>query len=265
MRQVFESKRLRTRIALQVLVTLLVLPYLYPLIVAVQGSLSGQGWGNYRAVFAVDAVPTFFRNSLLIAAGTIVIVYVCTTLAAFGFSKLYIRGKEVYFWLLLIALTLPEVVLLAPLFVTTIRLGLYDTHFAVILPLAALQIPFTVLLTRRFVDGIPSELLEAARVDGANTLRAFWHVILPLTRPITAAIVLLTLIGAWNSYLLPLLFLQDPAKQTVTLLPQFFVSQYTNDQTKVLAAAVITAIPEIVAYLCLQRLFERGLSAGAFK
>jgi raffinose/stachyose/melibiose transport system permease protein len=261
----FEAKRPWTRVGLQVVLTLMVLPFLYPLIVAVQGSLSGQGWGNYRAVFGVGTVPTFFRNSLLIAAGTITLVYVCTMLAAFGFSKLYIRGKEVFLWLLLVALTLPEVVLLAPLFVTTIRLGLYDTYLAVILPLAALQIPFTVLLTRRFVDGVPNELLEAARVDGANSLHAFWHIILPLTRPIAAAIVLLTLISAWNSYLLPLLFLQDPAKQTVTLLPQYFVSQYTNDQTKVLAAAVIAAVPEIVAYLCLQRLFERGLSAGALR
>jgi raffinose/stachyose/melibiose transport system permease protein len=261
----FESRRLGTRVLLQILVTLMVLPFLYPLVVAVQGSLSGQGWGNYRAVFGVGAVPTFFRNSLLIAAGTIVVVYACTMLAAFGFAKLHIRGKEVFFWMLLIALTLPEVVLLAPLFVTTIKLGLYDTHLSVILPLAALQIPFTVLLTRRFVDGVPSDLLDAARVDGAGSVRAFWHVILPLTRPIAAAIVLLTLISAWNSYLLPLLFLQDPAKQTVTLLPQYFVSQYTNDQTKVLASAVIAAVPEIIAYLCLQRLFERGLSAGALR
>jgi multiple sugar transport system permease protein/raffinose/stachyose/melibiose transport system permease protein len=261
----FESRRLVTRIGLQVLLTVMVLPFLYPLIVAVQGSLSGQGWGNYRAVFAVGTVPTFFRNSLLIAVGTIIIVYVCTMLAAFGFAKLHIRGKEIYFWMLLVALTLPEVILLAPLFTTTIKLGLYDTLWAVILPLAALQIPFTVLLTRNFVNGIPTELFEAARVDGANTVRGFWYVILPLTRPIAAAIVVLTLINAWNDYLLPLLFLQDPSKQTVTLLPQYFISQFSNDQTKVLAAAVITAIPEIGAYLCLQRLFERGLSAGALR
>jgi raffinose/stachyose/melibiose transport system permease protein len=254
-----------SRIVLQVILTLMVLPFLFPLIVAVQGSLSGQGWGNYKAVFKVGAVPTFFRNSALIALGTIIIVYVCTMLAAFGFSKLRIRGKEVYFWLMLAALTLPEVVLLTPLFTTTIKLGLYDTLWAVILPLAALQIPFTVLLTRTFVDGIPNDLFDAARVDGANVARAFWYIILPLTRPIAAAIVILTLINAWNDYLFPLLFLQDPSKQTITLLPQFFVSQFSNDQTKVLASAVITAVPEIGAYLCLQRLFERGLSAGALK
>src|SRR6185437_5527004 len=136
---------------------------------------------------------------------------------------------------------------------------------AVILPLAALQIPFTVLLARNFVDGIPNELIDASKVDGAGSWQGFRYVVWPLTMPIGAAIVVLTLIGTWNDYLLPLVFLQDPSLQTVTLVPSFFVGEFNNDQTKVVAAAVVTAIPEIVAYLLLQRLFERGLSAGALK
>jgi ABC-type glycerol-3-phosphate transport system permease component len=135
----------------------------------------------------------------------------------------------------------------------------------VILPLAALQIPFTVLLTRNFIDGIPNELIDAARVDGATTWTTFRFVVWPLTSPIGAAILVLTLIGTWNDYLLPLVFLQDPTLQTVTLVPSFFVGEFNNDQTKVVAAALVTAIPEIVAYVLLQRFFERGLSAGALK
>jgi multiple sugar transport system permease protein/raffinose/stachyose/melibiose transport system permease protein len=261
----FEARRWPSRLTLQVVATLLIIPYVFPLIVMVQGSLAGQGWGNYRAVFAVGAVPTFFRNSTIIAAATILLVYVLTMLAAFGFSKLHIRGKEIYFWMMLVALTLPEVVLLTPLFATTLRLGVYDTYWAVVLPLAALQLPFTVLLTRNYVDGIPDQLLDAARVDGARMTQAFRYVILPMTRPIAATIVVLTLLSAWNNYLLPLVLIQDPAKQTVTLLPQFFVSQFSNDQTKVLASAVIIALPEILVYLSLQRFFERGLAAGAIK
>jgi raffinose/stachyose/melibiose transport system permease protein len=261
----FEARSWPSRLTIQALTTLLIIPYLFPLIVMVQGSLAGQGWGNYKAVFAVGAVPTFFRNSTIIAASTILLVYVFTMLAAFGFSKLRIRGKEIYFWMMLVALTLPEVVLLTPLFATTLQLGVYDTYWAVVLPLAALQIPFTVLLTRNYVDGIPDQLLDAARVDGARMTQAFRYIILPMTRPMAATIVVLTLLSAWNNYLLPLVLIQDPAKQTVTLLPQFFVSQFSNDQTKVLASAVITAIPEILVYLSLQRFFERGLAAGAIK
>lgn len=107
--------------------------------------------------------------------------------------------------------------------------------------------------------------MEAGRVDGANVFQVFWRILLPLTRPIAAAIVVLTLINAWNAYLIPMLMLNSPGKQVVTLLPSFFTSQYTNDQTGVLAAAVITAVPVMVAYVLLQRFFERGLAAGALK
>src|ERR1700728_2765512 len=178
----FETRRLSSKIVLQVILTIMVLPFLFPLIAMVQESLAGQGWDNYRVVWDTGVVPEFFRNSAIIAAGVIIIVYALTMLAAFGFSKLHIRGREIYFWMMLVALTLPEVVLLTPLFATTIKLNLYNTYWAVIIPLSS-----------------------------------------------------------------------------------FFVSEFSDDQTKVLASAVITAIPEIVAYLCLQRLFERGLSAGALK
>jgi raffinose/stachyose/melibiose transport system permease protein len=261
----FETRRLSSKIVLQVILTIMVLPFLFPLIAMVQESLAGQGWDNYRVVWDTGVVPEFFRNSAIIAAGVIIIVYALTMLAAFGFSKLHIRGREIYFWMMLAALTLPEVVLLTPLFSTAIRLGLYNTYFSVMLPLAALQIPFAVLLTRNFVNGIPDDLFDAARVDGASAARIFWRIILPLTRPIAAAIIILTLIGAWNDYLLPLVFLQSSATETITLLPSYFVSEFSDDQTKVVASAVITAIPEIIAYLCLQRLFERGLTAGALK
>jgi raffinose/stachyose/melibiose transport system permease protein len=261
----FETRSRWATVALQIVVTVLVLPFVFPLIVMVQGSLAGAGWGNYLAVFNVPGFGQFFLNSAIIAISVIALVYVVTMLAAFGFAKLHIRSREVYFWMLLACLTLPEVVLLAPLFATDTTLGLYDTYWAVILPLAALQVPFGVLLTRNFINGIPNELFEAARVDGANSMRAFWYLVIPLTRPIAAAIVIFTLIGAWNDYLMPLVFLQSQDHQTITLIPQFFIGQFSDDQTKVLASAVLTAIPEIVAYLALQRLFERGLSAGAIK
>ena len=137
--------------------------------------------------------------------------------------------------MLLATLTLPGVVLLTPLFATTTALNVYNTYWAVILPLAALQVPFAVLLTRNFIDGIPDELIDASRIDGASTLKGFWYIVLPLTRPIAAAIIVFTLIGAWNDYLFPLVFLVDPSTQTITQLPQFFVGQFSNDQTKVLA------------------------------
>lgn len=261
----FDLRRRSSRIAIQVLVTLMVLPFLFPLVAMVRGSLQGQGWQNYATVLSVPELPMFFRNTIVIALGTLVLVYLCTMLAAFGFSKLRIRFKEFYFWLLIATLALPEVVLLTPMFTTAVALNLYNTYLAVIIPLAALQLPFTVLLTRNFINGIPDQLMEAAELDGASTARTFTHVLLPLTKPIAAAVIVLTVITAWNNFLLPLVFLQDPSRQTITQLPLFFVGQFSNDQTKVLTAAVVTIIPEVLAYLGLQKYFERGMAAGAIK
>lgn len=261
----FDLRRRSSRIAMQVIITLMILPFAFPLVAMVRGSLQGQGWYNYVAVLSVPELPLFFRNSLIIALGTLVLVYSCTMLAAFGFSKLRIPFKEVYFWLLIATLALPEVVLLTPMFTTAAALGLYNTYIAVLIPLAALQLPFTVLLTRNFVNGIPDQLMEAAQLDGASIGRTFTSILLPLTKPIAAAVIVLTVITAWNNFLLPLVFLQDPSHQTITQLPLFFVGQFSNDQTKVLAAAVVTIVPVIIAYLALQKYFERGMVAGAIK
>jgi ABC-type glycerol-3-phosphate transport system permease component len=262
---VFDLRHRSTRLLVQLVLTVLVVPFVFPLVAMVRGSLAGAGWGNYETVLSLGQLPRFFWNSALISAGVIGIVLICALTSAFGFSKLAIGGKEIYFWMLLAALTLPEVVLLAPLFATVTAANAYNTLWAVIIPSAALHIPFAALLARNFVDGVPSELIEAARVDGASTARIFRSVVLPLTRPIIAAIFVLVFIASWNSYLLPLLFLQTPEQQTITLVPQFFIGKYNNDQTKVLAAAVLTALPVIIAYIGFQRFFERGLAAGALK
>ncbi|RHR22200.1 carbohydrate ABC transporter permease [Clostridium sp. AF19-22AC] len=261
----FEVRSLKNKVILQIVLLLMTIPYAIPLIQMFLGSLGGTGFSNYKAVWDTGVVPTYFRNSLIITAGVIILVYIFSMTAGFGFAKLHIFGKEVFFWMILIALTLPEVIMLSPLFVTFQKMHMFNTFWAVILPSAALQLPFSILLARNFATGIPDELMEAARIDGANVRSMFWYIILPLTKPIASSIIVLTFINAWNSYLLPLLFLQSPSMQTVTLLPQYFQGEFTNDQTKILAAAVITAIPEIIVYLSMQKNFEKGMSAGALK
>lgn len=260
-----EVRHRSSRVILQLVLALLTIPFLLPLVQMVRGALAGIGFENFVVVWETGVIPTFFKNSILLSLGVIALVYAGAMTAAFGFAKLRVFGKELYFWMMLVALTLPEVVLLSPLFVTFIELELYNTLFAVILPLAALQLPFAVLLARNYVAGVPSDLMDASRIDGANLVQVFWYVIVPLTKPIASAIVVLTLINSWNSYLLPLVFLQDRSRQVVTLLPQFFIGEYTNDQTKILAAAVMAAIPTVLAYVGVQKHFERGLSAGALK
>lgn len=247
-------------------IAVLVIPLIVPMYTMVAGSLQGAGWGNYVTVFSLPGFWSYFRNSAIIAIFTIAIVYVLTMTASFGFSKLRIRSKEVYFWALMGVLTMPEVVLLTPLVVMVSRANMAGSVWAVIIPIAAMQVPFTILLARSYVDGIPDSLLEAARLDGASAVRQFWHVIVPLAKPMTIAIVVLVLINSWNTYLLPLILLgQGEGNMVVTQLPNSFKAMYTDDQTKILAGAVLAALPEIIAYIALQRHFERGMAAGALK
>lgn len=255
-----------SRAVMTVVLTILVIPFIIPLVTMVQGSLKGLGWGNYRAVIDLNDFWLYFRNSLIIAVGTVALVYFLTMAASFGFSKLRIRSKELYFWLLMGALTMPEVVLITPLVIWVKSAGLNGSFLSVIIPLAALQIPFTVLLTRSYVDGIPDALFEAARIDGASTWRQFWSILVPIAKPMAAAIIVLVLINAWNDYLLPLVMLGGRhGYMVVTQLPNSFKAQYTDDQTKILAGAVMAALPEVLAYILLQRQFERGMTAGAIK
>ncbi|WKK70984.1 carbohydrate ABC transporter permease [Rathayibacter oskolensis] len=261
----FETRSLRSRLVLQLIVTIAVVPFVIPIYAMLSRSFAGSGWGNYAAVLAVPGFARFFLNSAIVAGGSIVLIYLTTMMAAFGFSKLRVMRKEVYFWMMMAALTLPEVVLIAPLYATAVRLELLGTFWSVILPIAALQIPFTVLITRGYVDGIPDSLFEAARLDGAGTIRMFWSILLPLARPMAVALTVLVLINAWNAYLLPKVFLTSEDMGVVTLLPEFFRRQYNDDTPKILAAAVITALPTIVAYVALQKQFERGMAAGAIE
>jgi len=263
---VFETRSRLARVGLVALLAVLVIPFVIPLFTMVQGSLQGRGWANYQSVIELEGFWLYFRNSAIISLATIAIVYFLTMAASFGFSKLRIRSKEVYFWLMMGALTMPEVVLLTPLVIMASKAGMGGTFWAVIIPLVALQIPFTVLLARSFVDGIPDALFEAAYLDGAGTWRQFWYVLVPLAKPMAVAIVVLVLINSWNSYLLPLVLLgQSEGNMVVTQLPNSFRTQYTDDQTKILAGAVLAALPEIIAYISLQRYFERGMAAGAIK
>jgi ABC-type glycerol-3-phosphate transport system permease component len=262
---VFELRGRRKRLLLTGISVLLVIPFIVPLYTMVYTSFQGRGIDNYKAALQLPGFWTYFRNSLLIAVATIAICYFLTMAASFGFSKLRIRSKEVYFWLMMGALTMPEVVLLTPMLMMAQKTGIGGTLWSVIIPLAAMQIPFTTLLTRSYVDGIPDSLFEAARIDGAGTWRQFWSILVPLAKPMGMAIIVLVLINSWNAYLLPLVLLPGEGQQVVSQLPMNFKARYTDDQPKVLAGATLAALPEIIAYVCLQKQFERGMAAGAIK
>lgn len=255
----------RSRLVAQLALTVLALPFLFPLIVLLRTSWRGEGFGNYVAVVDQDGFFRYLGNSALISAAAVAIVYACTMLAGYAFAKLHFKGKKLLFAAFVVGLLLPVISLLVPLFVTVRTLGLFNSRWAVILPVAALVVPFALLLTRNFITGIPDELLDAAKVDGCSEFGVLLRVVLPLSKPIAAVVVMWSFISSWNEFLLPLVFLREDSMQTITQVPQAFSGFYTQDQGKVFAALVLVSLPVIVTYIALQRYFERGLTAGGLK
>lgn len=256
----------RSRIIHQVLATILVAPFALPLLWIVTISFGGQGAvENYAAVFTRTPFLQFLRNSVVISAGTVALVFVVTMLASYALAKLKFAGRELFFLSIVAGLMLPVIALVVPLFLIVRQLGLFNNFLAVILPLCAVILPMTILLTRNYIAGIPDELIEASKIDGAGSFRTLLSVVVPLSKPIIAVIVVWSFLNSWNEFLLPLLFLQETSLQAVTQVPTYFTATYGSDVPKIFAALVLMCLPIVVAYLAFQSFFERGLTAGSLK
>jgi len=249
----------------QVILTLLAIVFALPLVAVIGVSLRGEGLQNYVTVLTHPLFPRFFLNSAIVTAGTIVLVFVVTWLAAYAFSKLKFRGKPLLFNMVIMGLLLPSIALIVPIYITFRQLGLFNSYLALILPYTAFTAPFTLLLVRNFLDTVPDELLDAARIDGCSSLTALLWIVLPVSKAISAVVVVWTFLQSWNEYFLALVFMQDSSMRTVTQVPQFFTGEFSVDVTKVFASLVLISLPVIIAYLFLQKSFEQGVTSGAIR
>jgi len=256
----------KKRILQNIVMIAFVIPFIFPLISVIARSAQGEGFIlNYKAVFLKSPFFQFAANSLYIAFFTVLITFIATMLSAYAFSKINFRGRSTLFILLLGGLVLPGIALVVPLFIMVAKLGAFNTYWAVIIPLAAGAIPFNLLLAKNYMDSIQNEIVEAAEIDGCNKFQVFLRIILPLSKPISSVIVIWTFLASWNEFFLPVLFIQDPTKQTVAQVPQYFSSIYISDYPKIFAALIMISLPTLILYLVFQKNFERGLSAGAVK
>lgn len=223
-------------------------------------------WDNYGRVLGAGS-PFWGElvNSLLAVAGTLVVLLVAASLAAFVLARITFPGRELVFNLFLFGLLFPLTVAVLPLYITIRQLGLLDTLWGVILPQVAFALPTTILILRNFFRAIPQELEDAATIDGASTLGFFWRVLLPLSRPALAVVSMLAAVASWNNFLLPLLVLTTDTQWTLPLGALQFQQQYATDWAAVLAFVTISMIPAIVIYLLAERQIVAGLTAGAVK
>lgn len=253
------------RVVAQLLVIVALLLCLLPLALIFNTSIQGQGIANYWIIISTTPFARFILNSLLIALTTVVVVAAFSLAAAFGLEYLRPRGSVLLKLLVLGGLTMPVIALVVPLFALFDELKLINTYWAVIIPMIAVSIPFGFLLTSNYIRGLPVEMFEAAKLDGAGPWRFFISILLPISRPILFVVAIFTFLSAWNEYTLPLLFLQDADLKAVTQVPTYFQSEHLIDLPKVFAASVLISIPVVLLYVVLQTQFRRGLAGGSIK
>ena len=196
-------------------------------------------------------VRQWFANSLLVSTVATLLVVCLDAPAAYAYARMEFRGRRTLFGLLLLTLFLPEIMLVIPNFVTIYNLGLLNSFPGVILP--SLAGVFGVFMLRQFFAGLPTDIEEAARIDGANELQTFVYVMLPLARGAVATLAIITFLGSWNDFLWPLLVLSDAEKLTVQVGLRTLQGAYISEYGTVMAGAVLVAAPVLVLYIFLQR------------
>src|SRR6201987_518787 len=218
---------------------------------------------NYVSIATSARFWHMLGNSAFIAFVTVVLTLLISSMAAFVLAHLHFAGKSGLSNYLALGLTFPFATAVLPVFIRVRDLGLQDSYWGVILPQVAFNLGFAVVLLQGFFSELPHELFEAAFVDGCSYPRMFWQITLPLSRPILATVGVLSLVGSWNEYLLPLVMTNDQALYPWPLGIMQYQGQYGTDWGKVLAFVSLTLMPALIFYLAAQKHIIAGLTAGA--
>jgi multiple sugar transport system permease protein len=219
---------------------------------------------NFGDLFDRLAFGRYFWNSTIVAVAITASNLLFCSMLGYALAKLRFMGQRPLFALVLATLMVPSTVVLVPLFVLMTNLGLVNTHLGLILPTAAG--PFGVFLMRQFMLGIPDELLEAARVDGASEWRLYWQIAMPLAGPALATLAILTFMQAWNAFLWPLVnSTQDEMYTLPVALAVFTRGEHQSDFGLLMAGAVVIVTPVLIVFLALQRYFTQGIALTGTK
>jgi len=217
----------------------------------------------YPQVLFHSAVPTWFKNSLLVAVLTTAVTLIITPMAAYAIAKINFRGNRVLYVFFLLGMMIPFEALVVPLFITSNSLHIIDSYTGLILPTVASSLNFIIMVS--FIRQVPNELLEAARLDGCGYWRSFIYVVLPLSRTIMITIGIFTFTASWNNYLWPLLCIMSNNLFTLPIgIPQF-AGTYTTDYVLPMTANMVASLPLIILFLIFERFIVKGVSLTGIK
>lgn len=232
----------------------------------VDASAAGGDWipaggftpAAYREIFAQGNLPVWALNSLLIGVAVTVLTVVVSAMAAYALSRGLFRGRRALLAVTAASIMVPPQILIVPLFRQMLVMNLVDTYAAVILP--QVVAPIMVFILKKFFDAVPRELEEAARIDGAGSVRIFVSVILPLSRPILAAVSIFVFITTWNNFLWPFIITSDPTLMTLPVGLSSVKDSYGLQNAQASAASVLAAVPLLVVFMLFQRQIVKSVA-----
>lgn len=218
---------------------------------------------NYRNLWKTVPYNRYFINSVFIAtASTLLTLFFCS-LGGYAFAKYQFRGQKILFGILLASMMVPFQVLLVPLFGLMYDVGWLNSYKAIIIPFSVGA--FGVFLMRQFIVTIPSELIDAARIDGCSEFGIYYRIVLPIIKPALGALTIYSFLGSWNGYLWPLIILRDEAKYTLPIGLANLVGIYRQDYGMLMAGTLLSLMPIVILFLAMQREFVQGITLGSVK
>lgn len=220
---------------------------------------------NYTDILFGDRYWRQMMNSLIIAVLTVGLTLALSAMAAFTFAHVKFFGSGALLNYFLVGLMFPAATAILPLFIRIRDLGLLDTYWGVVLPQVAFGLGMSILLFRNYFRNLPAELFDAAFVDGCGYIRFFWYITLPLSRPIIATVGIISFVGSWNSYILPLILLNSEDKYPWPLGIMVYRGEYLTDWQLILAFITLTILPTVIVFFLAQKHIIAGLTAGAVK
>lgn len=220
-------------------------------------------WKNFKDIWTKIPLLLFFKNSFKLAIIITLLQIATSSFAAYPFAKMKFAGRDIIFLCYVATIAVPWQVYMVPQFILVRKLGLADTHLALILMQAFTA--FGVFLIRQSYLGVPQELSEAARIDGLSEFGIYRRIMLPLSKPALATLTIFSFVNVWNDYMGPMIYLNSNELKTIQLGLRMFITQYSADYNLIMAAALISLIPVGVLFLSMQRFFIEGVATSGLK
>ncbi|MFJ7698135.1 carbohydrate ABC transporter permease [Lysinibacillus fusiformis] len=220
---------------------------------------------TYRTLLSKIPFTTYFMNSLFVSIVSVVLIVVVCSLASFYIARFKFSWNHALFFIFLLGMMIPIKLGIVPLFILMRDLGLINSLWSLILMNTATGIPLSILILTGFFKTMPSELEEAARMDGAGNLRVLWYVVLPLMRPALGTVVIINFIAAWNDFFFPLIFITEKMKRTIPVGMMSLFGEHSADWGSLFAGLTLASLPMILLFFIASKQFMEGLTAGAIK